>query len=302
MTLMQQESKQMREENRQLRELIETQHSASTSSPPSREAPKKTLVLGDSVLSGLDDEKIQDVKIIQVTSINEMEELRDEADKVIICTGGDEIAKENYNEEEAANACAALIVKAKEICTDSKNVTVSSILPCSKSTQIQRQIDALNSRVENLTTVHGVSFSNHDLHFKLANGEVNDGYLHVDGQQLSRCGRRRFVADLGLSLKDSAKGDPSKTLKPKRKDNNLSRPSTTEQNSQVHTSRNVREVQHPSRTNNQNRPREMDPHRVRPQPFRSREGGWSHGSANDQHRWHSDRDYYRSEQREAPHR
>ena len=48
------------------------------------------------------------------------------------------------------------------------------------------------------------------MHFKLPNGLVNDDYLPVDEKHLSRCGMRRLLANAGINLKDSAKGDTMK--------------------------------------------------------------------------------------------
>ncbi|ELT95061.1 hypothetical protein CAPTEDRAFT_204916 [Capitella teleta] len=56
-----------------------------------------------------------------------------------------------------------------------------------------------------------IKVTNNDMSFKFADRSVNDGCLHVDGLQLSKCGtNKKLVTNMNLTLKGSAKGDPSR--------------------------------------------------------------------------------------------
>jgi hypothetical protein len=213
--------------------------------------------------------------------------------------GGDQCEKENYDEDEAANSYQELILKAKEKVTESKNVTLCSITQRTNPTHVQGHIDSLNTRLSNFAEVNTMGYINHDLHFKLANGDTNDGYLHVNGKQLSKCGRKRFVADLGLPLKATARGDPSKAKKTK---TNKDEAMGASNNQPVESPRETSERRAPwapRYNHNQGaghtRP-QRPPHnkwmQPRQQPFRTQEGGDASSHWRTSHRpfWISERE------------
>jgi hypothetical protein len=210
------ECTQLREENKLLLSKISAiSLQKQTPSLQDSVAPNRlrTLLISDSLIKDIDEEKIESTKILPINDIaaatSQLEAAESPFSHVVICIGRDACEQEPYEGEQTANHIQSLVGAAKTRVPE-KNIKLLTIPPRSDSVNVQANIDTLNLRLNELTQNSELDIVNNDLKFRLSDGSVNDGYLHVNGKQLSRCGIKCFLQNAGLKLKRSAKGDPTK--------------------------------------------------------------------------------------------
>jgi hypothetical protein len=173
--------------------------------------PAKTLLIGDSIIRDVDEARLDatDILLLEYGDLAEasekLQQWQSPCARIAICIGGDACA-DNNSETRMREHYDALVRTAKEK-AEEKSITLLSVPPQTLSTTTQERIDGLNAHIAETSETSELVYVNNDVHFKLSNGLVNDGYLHVDGKHLSRCGMRRFLTNAGIKLKESAKGD-----------------------------------------------------------------------------------------------
>jgi hypothetical protein len=209
----------LREENKDLMLKLErmgpmgnaSTTTASPKLPPP--LPAKTLLIGDSIIKDVDEARLDatDILLLENGDLTEasekLQQWQSPCARIAICIGGDACADIDNSETRMRENYDALVRTAKEK-AEEKSISLLSIPPQTRSVATQERIDGLNAHIAETSEHSDLDYVNNDVHFKLSNGLVNDGYLHVNGKQLSRCGMRRFLTNAGIKLKESAKGDP----------------------------------------------------------------------------------------------
>ena len=98
------------------------------------------------------------------------------------------------------------------------SVKVSSILPCLNNTKVQAKIDEVNSAAYSICNELKVEYIQNDPSFRLADGDVNEGFYTDDGKHLNQAGSRKLAKTLKLEHKvDISMGQPWKSVPPKNK-------------------------------------------------------------------------------------
>ncbi|ELT87446.1 hypothetical protein CAPTEDRAFT_201443 [Capitella teleta] len=96
------------------------------------------------------------------------------------------------------------------------SIDILTIPPRKDSVAKQNNVELANACILSMAEKVKIKVTNNDAAVKLADRSVNDGYLHVDGLHLSKCGTKKLVTNMNLTLRRIAKGDPTRN-KPKKK-------------------------------------------------------------------------------------
>jgi hypothetical protein len=122
-------------------------------------------------------------------------------DRVVYCVGTNDCCTDTFSGDDFAVKAEELIALAKTKVPEPAAVTLSSIPPRLDTAKKQENVDLANACLASLASKSETTFLNNDSTFKLADGNINDGYLLKDGLHLSRQGSRRLAANMNLMVK-----------------------------------------------------------------------------------------------------
>ena len=80
------------------------------------------------------------------------------------------------------------------------------IVPRTTSEDTHQTIDAVNAGLVSLCSEKAVKFADNTPSFTLRDGSVNDGYIQSDGVRVTRPAMEKIAKNLGLQVKDTARG------------------------------------------------------------------------------------------------
>ena len=177
----------------------------------------KTLLVGDSVLKKIDEEKLNATKVDAVsgTTVKDVQHrLQAQTAKyenMIVCAGTNDCSDADIDEQRFEATYRDVVKSAKELVLDGRGVRISSIPPRNDSPMKNKRVTRANNAIKALSERMGVSYIDNGPSFKLEDGSVNDGYLAKDGLHLTVAGTNRLVRNLKLATKndDVTKSDHS---------------------------------------------------------------------------------------------
>jgi lysophospholipase L1-like esterase len=179
--------------------------------------PKKTsLVIGDSLLRDIDQNKLQDTRVISLSggTLQDARRTLDQNsnvfDHIFLAIGTNDCSRESFSEGTFIEAYKDLVQAAKQKVSDESKVCIVTIPPRMDSMSHQSNIELVNGCLASLADETNAKIINNDSTFKLADGSPNDAYLLSDQLHLSCNGTKRLVKNMGLSVKEEWKDDPTK--------------------------------------------------------------------------------------------
>ena len=116
--------------------------------------------------------------------------------KVTVAIGRSECMG-NVPVKEITKNLKQLVHQAKAI-TPQGEVHVSSVLPCMHSAEAQVRVEQVNSMIADICRDTNASYINSDPSFRLADGDVNEGFLESDGVNLNTAGCNKLIKTLNL--------------------------------------------------------------------------------------------------------
>ena len=212
----------LKEENAELRKMIEKQNILVDSrnigsyrqdrKNLQEEKSDKILLIGSSILRDVSDKyRLQDTKVIsksggKVTTIKE--ELKTFKNKqkfqqTCLVVGG--------NDVDSPKEIGTIITDYRNLITESRDVsehvTIASVLPRKSGPQIQEKIDSTNSELERLCREMNCKFVNNNGTFKMLDGSMNDALYNADGVHLNKAGTSKLLMNLGLVYAEKTYSD-----------------------------------------------------------------------------------------------
>ena len=177
---------------------------------------KPTLVLGDSIVRDIDEEKLVKTKVVSksgATTKDIAETLQQDDNSyssVVICVGTNDCKKQPMDLDIIKANYKDIIEAAKSKVASTAEIKVCSITPRTDDPKSQENVDKLNDALQQMAATTGVSYINNS-NFKLSDGEINDGYLLSDGVHLNRQGSNRLVKNMKLITKRGHETDVTKS-------------------------------------------------------------------------------------------
>ena len=192
-------------DNQQLRlRVAEVSSAASEETWRQFPRPHGTVLLGSSVIRDIDQTKLVATKCICIRG-GHIKDIQGSVDRlpndrklcrIVLAVGGNDC---DSGEDKPVTDIVAeykdLIESAKTI---AKSVTVSSVCPRRKSTEVTERIDALNAGLQGLCSDLQVDFIDNNPAFHLQDGSFNEGYLLPDNVHLTRAATNKLVSNLKL--------------------------------------------------------------------------------------------------------
>ena len=177
----------------------------------------KTLLVGDSLLKKIDEEKLNATKVDAVSGTTVKEVLHRlqaqtaKYENIIVCAGTNDCSDADIDEQRFEATYRVVVKSAKELVLDGRDVRISSIPPRNDSPRKNERVTRANNAIKALSERTGVSYIDNGPSFKLEDGSVNDGYLAKDGLHLTVARTNRLVINLKLATKndDVTKSDHS---------------------------------------------------------------------------------------------
>lgn len=166
------------------------------------EPPRKSLVIGDSLLKSFDESKLENVTVLsmpgaKISQVSECLQLRNTIyGKVCICIGTNDCSKPNFSCTKAAQEYCGLIEVAKSM---SQEVVISSIPPRTDYAVTNERVKVLNGKLRAIAMDTEVNFIDNDPSFTLEGGAVKSEYLQPDGLHLSPLGANQLAYNLGFT-------------------------------------------------------------------------------------------------------
>ena len=179
----------------------------------SEHSSDSTLLAGDSLLRSIDEKKLLNTKVVSISggNIKDVKEAVSKVDgpfdRVLCLAGTNDCSSDAFDANCLSQQYKELVDVAKEKVRDPKNVSLISLPPCSDKHNFHGRMDSANAVMTATAQEESIGFINNDVHFKLSDGTVNDGYLAPDGLHLNWGGTTRLVNNMKLKLKGTAKGD-----------------------------------------------------------------------------------------------
>ena len=195
-------------ENVQLRQRV-ADVAASSSDERWRQFPRAhgTAVLVSSIIRDVDQNKLVATKCICIPG-GHIKDIQAKVDQfpagnrlcraVLVLGGNDCDGRQDTPISHKLAQYKDLIEGAKSIAT---SVTVSSVCPRRKSTELNERIDTLNAGLQGLCEDLQVEYVDHSPSFKLQDGTFNEGFILPDGVHLTRAATNELVLNLRLELR-----------------------------------------------------------------------------------------------------
>ena len=195
-------------DNQQLRlRVAEVSSAASEETWRQFPRPHGTALLGSSVIRDIDQTKLVATKCVCIRG-GHIKDIQGAVDRlpndrklcrIVLAVGGNDC---DSGEDKPVTDIVAeykdLIESAKTIAA---SVTVSSVCPRRKSTEVIERIDALNAGLQGLCSDLQVDFIDNNPAFHLQDGSFNEGYLLPDNVHLTRAATNKLVSNLKFELR-----------------------------------------------------------------------------------------------------
>ena len=166
-----------------------------------------TAVLGSSIIRDVDQNKLVATKCICIPG-GHIKDIQGKVDQfpagntlcraVLVVGGNDCDGRQDTPISDILAQYKDQIEGAKSIAT---SVTVSSVCPRRKSTELNECIDTLNAGLQGLCDDLQVEYVDHSHSFKLQDGTFNEGFILPDGVHLTRAATNKLVSNLRLELR-----------------------------------------------------------------------------------------------------
>ena len=190
-------------DNAQLRQHV-ADVAASSSDERWRQFPRAhgTAVLGSSIIRDVDQNKLVATKCICIprghikdiqAKVNEFPARNRLCRAVLVVGGNDCDGRQDTPISDILAQYKDLIEGAKSIAT---YVTVSSVCPRRKSTELNEYTDTLYAGLQGLCDDLQVEYVDHSPSFRLQDGTFNEGFLLPDGVHLTRAATNKLVSNL----------------------------------------------------------------------------------------------------------
>ena len=172
-------------------------------------AGRKSLILSDSLLRDVDNDKLADTDIKVLPggktndALNYLNKVENPLNCVYLCIGTNDCTTDNVTIEQIRDSYVNLINSAKK---RAEKIVVSSIPPRLDGEANMKNVESMNAALVGLCSEMEITFVDHTDSFMLRQGEVNDGYLHKDGVHLTEPGTQRLIKNLRIPLKDDKSG------------------------------------------------------------------------------------------------
>ena len=187
---------------------------------------KKSLLIGDSLIRDIDQDKLikTTIKHIPGAKVSDVvQHLHEDMDcdgplgNVIVCVGTNDCSDHVADLDEIADSFEAMVAELNSKVESPKNVVVSSIPPRKDDPKSQERVETLNKSLESIARRTGATFIDNERSFRLADNEINDGYLLMsDRLHLSRQGTNKLAKNLQLQVKQTCANDVTKKGKKSR--------------------------------------------------------------------------------------
>jgi lysophospholipase L1-like esterase len=183
----------------------------------------KSLLIGDSLIRDIDQEKLLKTSVKHIPGakvsdvarhLNEDVEFEGPLKNVYVCVGTNDCSDQDADLNEVAEAYEAMVTDVNSRVGSPANVIVSSIPPRKDDQGSQARVDTLNKSLQTIARRTGATFIDNERSFRLADNEINDGYLlPTDQLHLSKQGTNRLAKNLKLQMKQNSANDVTKTHK-----------------------------------------------------------------------------------------
>lgn len=202
---------------------------------------KRSLLIGDSIIRDVDEEKLlkTSVKSLPGAKVNDIAQhfLDDSTcdepmSHIYVCVGTNDCSDETMDANAVTSAYKTMVQEMTKHVSEPSHVTISSVVPRKDSIEHQTRVEALNNALSVMARSVGVTFIDHDKNFKLADGDINDGYLLPnDLLHLTKQGTNKLVKNLKLPLKQDCTDvtRPRRRSKPKQKTGSPPKSNKTDQ-------------------------------------------------------------------------
>ena len=180
----------------------------------------KSLLIGDSLIRDIDQEKLVKTTVKHISGAKTKDvaqHLQEDADcegplgSVYVCVGTNDCGDHDADLTEVANAYETMVTEINTRVGSSANIIVASIPPRKDDVESQARVETLNKSLKTIAERRGATFIDNDKSFRLADNEINDGYLLPSDQlHLTRQGTNRLAKNLGLQRKQNCIDDVTK--------------------------------------------------------------------------------------------
>ena len=169
-----------------------------------------SLLIGSSIIKDVLKENLYDTDVVclrggQIADVrSRLEVLPSGYDSITLLVGGNDCdATPPPPAATIVDSYGELLEMAQ---VKARKVIVSSICPRMTSEDTRHTIDAVNAGLVSLCSEKAVKFADNTPSFTLRDGSVNDGYIQSDGVHVTRPAMEKIAKNLGLQVKDTARG------------------------------------------------------------------------------------------------
>ena len=184
---------------------------------------KNDLLIGSSLIRDVDKNKLNNTEVVckpggTIATISKELDRAKDYDQITLVIGGNDCDRQPPTPADTiVKSYNDLIQKA---CMRANNVTVSSICPRLKTESTNSTINDVNAGlVASCSDNDKVHFVDNTPSFMLADGSINDGYLHQDGVHLTRSAVNKLARNLKLKTKNEAGVFRERSAKPQQTTN-----------------------------------------------------------------------------------
>jgi hypothetical protein len=174
---------------------------------------KRSLLIGDSIIRDIDEEKLMKtvVKSIPGAKVEDVAqqffegEMSDEPlSNIYVCVGTNDCADEYMEAETVTSSYKSMVEEMRKQVSEPSQVVISSVLPRKDNADHQTRVETLNCALSDMAKSVGATFINNDVNFKLADGDINDGYLlPSDHLHLTKQGTNKLVKNMTIPTKQN---------------------------------------------------------------------------------------------------
>ena len=183
----------------------------------------KSLLIGDSIIRDIDPEKLIKTTVKHLPGakvgdiarhLSEDEDCEGPLSNVYVCVGTNDCSDSSADVDAVAAAYEEMVTDINARVKSPANVIVSSIPPRRDDQEHQGRVEALNKALQTVAQRTGATFIDNDTSFRLADNQINDGYLSPSDQlHLSNQGTNRLAKNLTLQVKQNCSNDVTKKKK-----------------------------------------------------------------------------------------
>jgi lysophospholipase L1-like esterase len=191
------DNEELRKENLELRKMLNSQENVKHPT-----CQGKQLLIVDGTMDSLSTSQPDKVEIVQKQDatlkdcqniLTDKLKAKTSYNKITIVAGGNDCDINSV--DTMTKDVSEMVMQAKTMAT---TVEICSILPCAGNPAKQDKIDQYNSATTGTCKKLGASFVNNDPGFRLADGEINEGFLQDDGIHPNQAGCLKLLKTLHL--------------------------------------------------------------------------------------------------------